>query len=346
MSYSPQYTITNKLLSLVGTVDAAREIITTAPLVPAWERNFQNQAKIRTIHHGTHLEGNNLNLGEVEDLLAPNSNPTIGKDRDIQEIINYRAVMDYLDTLPPITEATLKHIHQLTTNTLLPATESGNYRNVRVVIRNTTTGEVTHRPPTPTEIPLLMSEFFVWLHTVNNDIHPLLLAGIVHYELVRIHPFTDGNGRSTRALALLLLHQAGYEMKKFFSLDEYYDSDPQAYYEALGSVTITNDLTSWLEYFVLGISIEFNRIKAQVQKLSLDLHLKSNIGGKQIALSDRQIKLIEYLEKFHHITMKDAKDILPYVSEDTILRDFRSLLEFKLITRSGNTKGAKYSLKN
>jgi len=351
MPYSPKYSITNKILQLVGTVDAAREVITTAPLVPAWERNFQNQAKVRTIHHGTHLEGNNLNLGEVEDIISPvgagSSRPsdTIGRDRDIQEIINYREVMDYLDTLPPITEEALRHIHTLTIHQLLPSSESGKYRSVRVVIRNTTTGEVTFRPPSPVEVPSLMSDFFAWLNSEDGvSTHPLIKAGILHYELVRIHPFTDGNGRTTRALALLLLYHAGYEVKRFFSLDEYYDSDPASYYNALGSVAITNDLTNWLEYFILGISIEFNRIKTQVQKLSLDLHLKSSIGGKQIALTDRQIKLVEYLEKYTSLGMKEAKDILPNVSEDTVLRDLRDLVEKKLIARRGNTKGAKYYL--
>lgn len=365
MPYSPKYSITNKLLTLVGSVDAAREVITTAPLVPAWERNFQNQAKVRTIHHGTHLEGNNLNLGEVEDIVTPlhiesessremppdaqqSGRPlsTIpARDRDIQEVINYRSVMEYLESMPPVTETSLRHLHKLTVSSLLPENEAGEYRTVRVVIRNTTTGEITFRPPHPVEVPAQIADFFDWLNSsYAKNTHPLLLSGILHYELVRIHPFTDGNGRTVRALALLLLYLHGYEIKKFFSLDEYYDSDPSSYYDALGSVAITGDLTAWLEYFVLGISIEFSRIKTLVQKLSLDGRLKNTIGGKQIALSDRQIKLVEYLEKYANLGMGEARDLLPHISDDTILRDLRDLVDKKLIARRGNTKGAKYYL--
>ena len=366
MPYTPKYQITNKILHLVGTVDAAREVITSAPLVPAWERNFQNQAKVRTIHHGTHLEGNNLNLDEVEDVINPSSSildPGASplRDRDIQEVINYRSVMDYLDSIAqktkilnlesgishtPLTPAILEEIHRLTLNQLLPTHELGQLRTVKVVIRNTTTGEITYRPPNPLEVPLLLEEFFTWLNSQEaKDTHPLLLAGVLHYELVRIHPFTDGNGRAVRAFALLLLYLHGYELKKFFSLDEYYDTDPGGYYDALASVAITGELTSWLEYFVLGISLEFNRIKTQVQKLSLDLHLKTSHGGKQISLTDRQIKLVEYLEKYVSLGMKEARDLLKEVSEDTILRDLRDLVEKNLLTRKGNTKGAKYYLK-
>lgn len=355
MPYSPKYSITNRLLSLVGSVDAAREVITTAPLVPAWERKFQNEARLRTIHHGTHLEGNNLNLDEVEKIVDDSSpGESLARERDIREVINYREVMDYIDLLkkelanspnPSLTEGMLKEIHKKTVDGILDGTEAGHYRSLRVVIRNTTTGEITFRPPAPVDVPLLISEFFAWLGSQEaTDTHPLIKAGLIHAELVRIHPFTDGNGRTTRALSLLLLLLEGYEIKKFFSLDEYYDQDPQAYYDALKSVEITGDLTTWLEYFVLGISIEFNRVKSLVQKLSLDLHLKETIGGKQIALSDRQIKLVEYLEKYVSLGMSEARDLLPNVSDDTILRDLRDLVDKKLITRRGNTKGAKYYL--
>lgn len=373
--YQPKYTITNKLLSLVGSVDAAREVITTAPLVPAWERKFQNEARLRTIHHGTHLEGNNLNLDEVEKIVEePDTGESLARERDIKEVINYREVMDYIDELVVkikssptqlstinaesanhvprtmyhthnLTEAMLKEIHKKTVAGILNDTEAGHYRTLRVVIRNTTTGEITFRPPDPNSVAPLLTDFFSWLGSTDaRDTHPLIKAGLIHAELVRIHPFTDGNGRATRALSLLLLLLEGYEIKKFFSLDEYYDADPQAYYDALKSVEITGDLTTWLEYFVLGISIEFNRVKTLVQKLSLDLHLKETIGGKQIALTDRQIKLVEYLEKYVSLGMSEARDLLPDVSDDTILRDLRDLVEKKLITRRGNTKGAKYYL--
>lgn len=358
MPYTPKYTITNRLLSLVGSVDAAREVITTAPLVPAWERKFQNEARLRTIHHGTHLEGNSLNLDQVEEIVSETKvvETHIARDRDIREVINYREVMDYIDYLkkelsnspsPHITEAMFKEIHAKTVAGIMDDTEAGHYRTLKVVIRNTTTGEITFRPPEPSLVAPLTADFFSWMSSIEaTATHPLLKAGILHAELVRIHPFIDGNGRATRALSLLLLLLEGYEIKKFFSLDEYYDQDPQAYYDALKSIEITGDLTNWLEYFVLGISIEFNRVKSLVQKLSLDLHLKETIGGKQIALSDRQIRLVEYLEKYVSLGMSEARDLLPNVSDDTILRDLRDLLDKKLISRRGNTKGAKYYLTN
>lgn len=371
MPYTPKYTITNNILKYVGAIDSAREVITSAPLVPAWERRFQTEARNKIIHHGTHLEGNDLNLNEVEEILDPSTPPAsdssllspstpIARDRDIQEVINYRAVMDYLDTLAPhlasdsslpeskpsLSRHILQEIHRLTVASLLPMSESGHYRNVKVVIRNTQSGEVTFRPVNPTEIAFHVEELFTWLNSKEGkSVHPLLRAGILHYELVRIHPFTDGNGRTARAMALLLLFLEGYEVKKFFALEEYYDRHPDEYYSALQSVTKTQELTEWLEYFTLGISIEFNRVKTLVQKLSLDLHLKSTIGGRQITLSARQIKLVEHIERHGEISMGSVRELLPDVSEDTILRDLRDLVSKNLLIKKGSTKGTRYYLK-
>lgn len=369
MTYSPKFTISSKILENVGTITAAREVIDHAPLVPAWERRFRAEARARIIHHGTHLEGNDLNLDEVENVLNTPPDPDLdekiselkkdlpAKDRDLQEIINYREVMDYLDKLeseskkgseiPALTVSQLKEIHRLTVDQLMPAGEAGEFRHVKVVIRNTTTGEITFRPPSPLEVPHLMDEFFSWINSPEGRlVHPILRAGILHYELVRVHPFTDGNGRAARAMALLLLFQEGFKVKKFFALEDYYDSHPEEYYNALKSVEIQADLTHWLEYFTLGIAIEFNRVKTLVQKLSLDLKLKNTFGGKQIALSDRQIRLVEYIEKHGNLAMNEGRDLLPDVSDDTILRDLRDLVQKKLIIKKGRTKGAKYYLKS
>lgn len=371
MPYIPKYSITNNILRNVGAIDSAREVITHAPLVPAWERRFREEARAKIIHHGTHLEGNDLNLNEVESILEPSLDPKSSihdpssipaRDRDIQEVINYRSVMDYLDSLvaklDPASSAKnstyvtlnrhiLEEIHRLTVKSLLPEGESGHYRSVKVVIRNTTTKEITFRPPAPTEVPFFIEELFAWLNSdEGRSVHPLLRAGILHYELVRIHPFTDGNGRTARAMSLLLLFLEGYEVKKFFALEEYYDHHPEEYYAALQSVSNSGELTLWLEYFTLGISIEFNRVKTLVQKLSLDLHLKSTIGGRQITLSERQIKLVEHIERYGEISMGSVRELLPDVSEDTILRDLRDLVTKNLLVKKGSTKGTRYYLKN
>src|SRR3990170_7327432 len=291
--YSPKFSITNKILKNIGIVEACREVIDNAPLVPAYEKKFREEAIIRTVHHGTHIEGNELNLTEAAQVIK--GNPVVGRDRDIQEIINYRNVLNYLDYMGKgegvgkITEEVIKKIHALTVEKSMPVEQCGVYRKTQVVVKNSVTGEITFRPPPGIEVPYLMSDFAEWMNKINKEeIHPVLKAGISHYELVRIHPFIDGNGRMARAAATLVLFLDEYDIRKFFSLEEYFDRDALHYYESLKSAAI-GELSGWLEYFTEGLAIELSRIKEKVQRLSTDLHLKQKLGGQQVFLSERQI---------------------------------------------------------
>ena len=77
-----------------------------------------------------------------------------------------------------------------------------------------------------TNIPDLMKNFVQLLNSVQaQELYPVLVSGISHYEYVRIHPFVDGNGGTARALATLILYLKGFDIKRFFVLDEYYNED-------------------------------------------------------------------------------------------------------------------------
>ena len=169
-------------------------------------------------------------------------------------------------------------------------------------------------------------------------------AGIISYELVRIHPFTDGNGRTARLISTYSLYSKGYDIKKFFSLEEYYDQNLEEYYKAIESVEANDgDLTQWLEFFSEGLAKELQRIKDKVLGLSKDLKLKRDIG--QVALSERQIKIIDFMQEHGSIKNKDWQDLFPDVSDDTILRDLKDLIKKKIIKKKGRTKAARYILK-
>ena len=349
--YSPHFTISNKILKNIGLIEAAREVIKNSPLLPLWEKKFQENAVIRTVHHGTHIEGNRLNLSEVQRVVE--GKEIVGRERDVQEVINYRNVVNYISSdreieqsgNQVIIERVVKKLHQLATDKILPRSESGQYRTKQVVVRNSLTGEITFRPPPAVEVPYLIEEFLIWTNDpVSKEIHSVLKAGIVQYEIVHIHPFLDGNGRVARALAILILYKQDYDIRRFFSLEEYYDKDAESYYRALQSVKNAN-LTPWLEYFSQGLAIELNRVKERVQKLSQDLALKEKLGGKQIYLSERQIKIIEFIRRAGFLQNKAFPTIFPMISEDTVLRELKDLMKRGIIKKKGKTKAARYELK-
>lgn len=354
--YHPKFTITNKILTEIGRIEAAKEIIENAPLVPAYEAKFRQEAIIRTVHHGTHIEGNELDTGEVKAVLE--GGEVDARDRDVQEVLNYRNVLKYIDKRKgtrekgqEIREKELLQIHRLTVDRLLSPDKAGKFRKTQVVVKNSKTGQVSFAPPPPQGVKRLAGEFFDWLNSSGaQEIHPVLQAGITHYVLAYIHPFVDGNGRAARALATLVLFSGGYDIKKFFSIEEYFDKNPARYYSTLQAVSnqkvrqlADRDVTVWLEYFCEGLAEELAQVRGRVQRLSLDLRLRGKTG--QIVLSERQMKLVEYIETYGSINNRGWRTILRQYSDDTILRDLADLARKGLIKKKGSTKGAVYVLK-
>ncbi len=358
--FEPVYSITDKILIDVGVIDAAREVIDRAPLVPTYEADFRKEALIRTVHFGTKLEGNDLSLAQAEKVMETSPAPeAMGskRERDVQEVINYREVMAYLDRLKNrflkkgeswnYTEAQLKKIHRLTVDRILSADRAGEYRQTQVVIRNLQTQEVTFRPPPAVEVPYHIEDFLAWLNSITGrKVHPVLRSGVTHYELARIHPFVDGNGRAARAMTLLVLFLEGYEAKRFFSLEEYYDRHAKGYYEALQSVEKSQgDMTQWLEFFTTGLAEELVRIKDKVVQLSAQLQQPQKLLGKQVALTERQIKILEAMKvRGGNITSKEATEVIKMISKDTVIRDLNDLIVKGVLRKEGSTKASRYVL--
>lgn len=364
--FKPKYEITNGVLRWVGQVEAAREVIDNAALVPEWEMRFREEALVKMVHFGTRVEGNNLSREQAEKIVKDDparDEPAdevakrigvAGKKRDVQEVINYRNVIKFVDQLARLGDKRKKfeygereflQIHSLTMEKILLSNELGVYRQVAVSIKDGK-GEIVARPPLPVEVPYQMEDFWLWLKRMGkNEIHPVLLAGIVHYELVRIHPFVEGNGRTARAFATLLLANKGYDIKRFFSVEEYFDRNIEGYYEALASVKRNGgNMSEWLEYFCRALAAEMDKVKEKVRRLSMDTKFKDK-QGKQIALSERQIALMEVFQLRDELTMKEAREVLPMVSDDTILRDLGGLMKKSLVKKKGKTKGVRYLLK-
>ena len=350
--FSPKYIITNKILINIGRIEAAKEVIENAPLVPFYEKKFQSDAVARTVHHGTHIEGNELNLDQTKRILEGEA--VIAHDRDIQEVINYRNVMLLLDELADKRGGDdlemLTEIHRLTVDKIIPEEKSGYFRKTQVIVKEEGTGKVVFNPPSWDKVESLLGEFIDWLNRANTRaIHSILKAGIVHYILVSIHPFVEGNGRTARAFASLILLRDKYDIKKFFALEEHFDQDPGSYYQAFAETdkiagnVFERDLTRWLEYFTEAVAVELTKIKESVRKLSIDSKIKGKIG-EQIALSERQMKLMEYISENASAPMQELKNVLTMVSEDTVLRDLNDLMDKGIIKKEGRTKAARYEV--
>lgn len=359
--FKPNFNITNKTTRYLTEIAEARTIILNAPLIPKWEIDLRRQALINSTHASTSIEGNKLSLKEVSDLMVGRKITATLKDK--KEVLNYFEALRHLDNLKnkkEISNEDILKLHKIITKSVLDDPKnSGHYRTPedekkrgRVVVAERIgqfAKRITFTPPPAKEVPKQMKEFKVWLNSKETqDLDPVLEAGITHYEFVRIHPFVDGNGRTARALASLVLLRRGFDTKRFFVLDDFYNSDRPRYYEALKGVDQrTLDLTKWLEYFCEGVAVSIGAVRNKVMALTG----KSTVAGsatlekrtKQIALGYKQIKIVEFLQKEGRITNRQIKDLLK-VSHQTAYKILQSLLKDKVIKRIGKGRTTYYIL--
>jgi Fic family protein len=344
--FNPNFNYTHKIVNNLVQIASAREAVLNSYLVPKWEISLRRDALIRAAHASTAIEGNPLTLEEVSQLAQ--GRKVMATRKAELEVLNYLRVLENIEKYQEqnkITEKIILTLHKdVTKETLENPEHEGRYRELQVYVGNRITGKVIFMPPPPDEVTELMREFIEWINSNDSyNLDPVVVAGLSHYEFVRIHPFVDGNGRTARALATLILNQREFDIKRFFALDDYYDSDRNAYYSALKSVDQkTLDLTQWLEYFTDGVLLSISKVKEKVLQLSLEGHKKAARG--QVALTEKQTKIIEQIISDGRITSGEIQKMLK-ISRQAAHKELIKLIELDLIEQKGAGKAIYYVIK-
>ena len=350
MAFNPKYTISEKILNNLTLIASAREVIEQAHLVPKWEASLRRQAKLRNTHSSTAIEGNKLTLEQVEALA--DGKDVIATDKDKKEVLNY---LEALDAVHSFTEkgkvkvADLLNIHRMVSKGVLRDNKDcGAFRDRQVFVGRRVfdgTGfkeEVEYMPPKTENVPGLVEEFINWLNLDKTwKTNHVLLAGIAHYEIARIHPFIDGNGRTARLFATLILYLSGFDHRRLFALDDFYDRDRQAYYAALKTAQENdNDITKWLEYFTTGVAYSVNEVKEAILKLGSK---KKGVSKAQISLTDKQMKIVEFINAHGKATNKDLQALFK-ISAQAVHKELAKLVELKVIKPVGAGRSLCYIL--
>ncbi len=343
--FKPKFTINNKIVKNLTFIAEARAIILNAPLVPKWEVSLRRDALLKSAHSSTAIEGNPLSLEEVTKLAE--GREIMVRRKDKQEVLNYIEALGKIPDfvkITPFVKQNILDIHKVVTKeTLEDPKDEGAFRDRQVVVGNKITGEVIFTPPTTNQVPDLIDKFLEWFNSeVTKEIDPVIEAGIVHYEMVRIHPFVDGNGRTARILATMTLYKRGFDAKRFFTLDDYYDHDRPSYYAVLRNVDQKSwDLTEWLEYFTEGVAVSLKAVKDKVIGLSKDIKVLKEKG--QTALTERQMKLVEWIIEKGRITNSDVRTIFN-ISDRAALKEIKKLVNLDVIKSKGKGRSLYYIL--
>ena len=344
MSFQPNFSISIPIASALTSIERARGFLEASTLSEEWIAKMQARAFLLEAHHTTHIEGTHLNLDQSKKLLAGEVTTNVDSD-DARELLNYRTafgfVDDYLYSKGTITEGLIREIHKLLVNGVRGnSAQPGKYRTIQNYVANSKTKEIIYTPPPAYEVPILMAQLVDWIQN-EKIIPPVLVSGIAQFQLVHIHPFLDGNGRTARLLSTLCLYRSGYDFKKLFTISEYYDRNRQEYYDALQSVRKHKmDMTSWLEYFTLALQTQMDEIHLKgSDSIKLDLLVQTH------KLSDRQKQALEgLLEKKGSFSILEYESFYSDVNRRTLQRDLSDLIKKGLIIQEGIKKGTKYRL--
>lgn len=214
-----------------------KELDSKRPIPKETLRSLEESINLEWTYNSNGIEGNTLTLRETQVVLE---GITVGGKsiKEHLEAINHEKAILYLNDLVkennPITEWNIKSIHQLVLKDI-DDENAGRYRRENVTIKG-----AIHIPPDYLKVPELMEKLILNYENWNN-FHPIIQAALLHGELVKIHPFIDGNGRTSRLLMNLDLMNHGYNpviIKK---------EDRLEYYEALDKAHTTGDYTDFVK---------------------------------------------------------------------------------------------------
>lgn len=351
--FQPKYSLTDKIVKMLTEIAEGRSVISRAKLLPKQELSLRRQALVRMTHSSTSIEGNILNMREVEALI--NRQKVDAPDRDVYEVKNYLQALKYIEQVvkgkKALTRQIVLRIHKLVTEDTLRKEASGHYRNAPVYIVRRHSGgrqEIIYTAALAKHVPQLMDDLIAWVNASDQDhVNPVIVAGILHQEFAAIHPFFDGNGRTARALATLVLYQRGYDFRRLFALEDYYNDNRPSYYAAINVgkdyETRRTDFTSWLTYFVQGFKEEIDQVKHQVMSLSVK-KIDTEVNS-QVFLDKEQVTILDFLETVGRITIGDVVTILS-CPKRTAQFHLQKLKKLKLILASGRGRATYYTIKN
>lgn len=340
--FHPHYTITDRLLANIKRVNTLINELNNRRFPNVVLLEFEREARAVSSYASTSIEGNPLPLTEVKKILK--SKPEFIRESE-KEVLNYNQALQTLnkqlekgkDKLS--IELVLK-IQKQVTERLITESDWGKLRKQAVVVNNPRTKQIAFLPPEVKDVKPLLEDLITFVNEHKNEIDPLILAGIFHKQMVLIHPFMDGNGRTTRLTTKILLAEMGLNTFNLFSFENYYNKNVTRYFQTVGEFGNYYDLvdkidfTPWLEYFTEGIIDELLRVQELLPEVKVT---------PETELKPYHLKLLDFIREKGFITDKDYAK-LTNRAKATRTVDFQKLIKLDLIERKGQGRATYYVL--
>lgn len=349
--FVPKYTITPKTLSNMTEIAEIKAVVERSRVLPLNEAQLRRQAILRMAYTSTSIEGNRLAQFEVGKVIEGKA--VRAPQKDVLEVENYYKALQLMDKLSAkktdLTGEEILQMHKTVIQGLVDREKTGKWRPADVYVLDDLGGGkemLRFKGPSPKLVPRLVADLLDWLKKAKKEgVHPIIIAGIFHLEFVSIHPFTDGNGRVTRLLTQLLLYRMGWDFRKIIVLEDYYNRDRLAYYNAEhmeeGKEYVQGrEFTEWLEYFTTGFVVEARKALEQIKSIGFG---KVSKRKEQIFLDRDEIQIMDFLTTTGRITSDDVVDILK-VAKRTAQLKLKNLSDKNLLKLNGKGPSSYYTL--
>lgn len=338
-----------EIVALSVEIEAFRLSVLKIPLPPALREKVDRLNILRQIKGTTGIEGNTLSEENIAQVLstAAERSGNVGSSVEEREVINAQRVLafirDHVPTNPGgvISEELIRELHRLTTEGCAYRNNiPGQYRQ-----HNVTVGE--YQPPDHGEIEHLMPQFTDLINSrgVIEGYRAVIRAILAHFYLISIHPFGDGNGRTSRALEAYILYHGGYNVRGFYSLANFYYRNRARYIDMLQSARFERggNLTEFVKFSLEGFVHELQQIQEDIlayvrRVLFRDVYLEA---ARKRRINARGLSLLEYLtfdaeegipvEAFKTRTHHLAFGLYDNRSSKTLLRDLATLQDIGLV---------------
>ena len=324
--FIPEFTITNKILRNITQVEYSKALIENTPILSSWENQLQKEARVRALQGSLVQIGLNVPQDYVKKYIEGLS------EKNNIEMVKMNEVFDFIDE-----KRRSNDLHEEDIRNLYHILHSGSHQpSYR---KNQSEGFVS-----PQEILSEMVQLMDWYNSLDaRETHPLLVAGVVKARIDLIQPYDQKSTIISNLAARVILYTNGFEINRYYCLEEHYAQSQQRYMNKLDTIERDEgEMTEWLEYFTEGLAHEISNIKEKVMLLARDTKV-AKVSGR-VKLTERQERIVEYLQDYGILQNKDFARVFPGISEDSVLRDLKSLINKGLLVKSGSTKSSRYEL--
>lgn len=241
-NYKPPFTINETMLKLAVEIGKKTERITGLLFLDARPYLRRNN-RIRSIHSSLAIEANSLSLEAVRGVI--DGKTILGPEKEIREVQNAYAAYELLGSFDPYSLRDLHKLHGVMTEGTVP--DPGVFRNRNEGVFS---GDVCiFMAPPPRLVPGLMQNLYDWMREVRENLHPLILSSVFHYEFVFIHPFSDGNGRMARLWQTALLSEWD-PVFRYLPLESRIREFQEEYYAAISTCHRAGNSNVFIEFML------------------------------------------------------------------------------------------------